>query len=82
VRHTVDGTGAWFLSAETLCVFKLLYFRGKDVVDLERLVAVQGRAIDAACVRTRVAEMLGEDDPRVGTGDRLWREHCPGSRAS
>lgn len=77
VQHTVDGISVWFLSAEALCVFKLLFFRGKDVVDLERLIAVQGRAIDAAYVRAQVATMLGEDDPRVATWDRLWREHCP-----
>ncbi len=77
VRHVVDGVGVWFLSVEALCVFKLLFFRGKDVVDLERLVAVQGTAIDAAYVRAHIVAMLGDDDPRVATWDRLWREHCP-----
>jgi hypothetical protein len=40
VRVT-DATGwsGWFLAAEAVTVFKLLFFRGKDVVDLERLVA-------------------------------------------
>lgn len=77
VRHDINGTGVWFLSAEALCVFKLLFFRGKDVVDLERLIAVQGAAIDAGYVRVRIVEMLGDDDPRVATWDRLWREHGP-----
>jgi len=77
VRFDIGGTGVWFLSAEALCVFKLLFFRGKDVVDLERLVAVQGSAIDAGYVRERIVEMLGGDDPRVATWDRLWREHGP-----
>ena len=77
VRHVVDGMGVWFLSAEALCVFKLLFFRGKDVVDLERLIAVQGRALDATYVRAQIVAMLGDDDPRVVTWDRVWREHCP-----
>jgi hypothetical protein len=77
VRHTVDGRSVWFLSAEALCVFKLLFFRGKDIVDLERLIAVQGRALDAAYVRAQVVAMLGPDDPRVATWDRLWAEHAP-----
>jgi hypothetical protein len=77
VRHVVEGSGVWFLSAEALCVFKLLFFRGKDIVDLERLVAVQGAAIDAAYVRAQIANMLGESDARVAAWDRLWREHCP-----
>ena len=77
VRRTVDGVGVWFLSAEALCVFKLLFFRGKDVVDLERLIAVQGSAVDGASVRARIVEMLGEQDPRVETWDRLLAEHLP-----
>jgi hypothetical protein len=30
-----DGWSGWFLSAEAIAVFKLLFFRGKDVVDLD-----------------------------------------------
>jgi hypothetical protein len=77
VRYEIDGFAVWFVAAEALCVFKLLFFRGKDVVDLERLIAVQGRAIDAAYVRAQIVAMLGADDPRVATWDRIWREHCP-----
>lgn len=77
VRQVVEGTAVWFLSAEALCVFKLLFFRGKDIVDLERLVAVQGTELDAAYIRAQIAAMLGEDDERVAAWDRLWREHCP-----
>lgn len=75
VRQRVGDADVWFLSAEALCVFKLLFFRGKDVVDLERLIAVHGRALDVAYVRQHVVDMLGGDDPRVATWDRLWREH-------
>jgi len=46
-----------------------------NVVDLERLVAVQGDALDAAYVRQQIVDMLGQDDPRVATWDRLWRDH-------
>jgi len=77
VLHPIEGHGVWFLSAEAICVFKLLFFRGKDVVDLERLIAVQGAALDGAYVRARIVEMLGTDDPRVTTWDRLWAEHLP-----
>jgi hypothetical protein len=77
VRRTVDGVSVWFLSAEALCIFKLLFFRGKDIVDLERLIAVQGTALDGSYVRERIVDMLGEDDPRVATWDQLWAEHLP-----
>jgi hypothetical protein len=71
VRHQVEGTDAWFLSAEALAVFKLLFFRAKDLVDLERLVAVQGPRLDAAYVREQIVAMMGPDDERVRAWDRL-----------
>ena len=77
VWHVVEGTGVWFLSAEALCVFKLLFFRGKDVVDLERLVAVRREAVDREYVRSKLVEMMGSDDPRVATWDRLWSDPLP-----
>ena len=75
VRHAVDGRSVWFLSAEALCVFKLLFFRGKDIVDLERLIAVQGDALDGAYVRAHIAELLGPGDERVATWDKLWTDY-------
>ncbi len=71
VRQSIDGQSAWFLAAEALCVFKLLFFRPKDVVDLERLIAVQGQALDLAYVRRHVVEMMGEGDERVQRWDEL-----------
>jgi len=65
-----DGVD-WFLSAETLAVFKLLFARPKDYVDLERLVAVQSGGLDAAYVRRWIVDMLGSDDARVGRWDEI-----------
>ncbi len=36
-------------------------------VDLERLLAVSGTALDVGYVRYRIVKMLGEGDPRVET---------------
>jgi hypothetical protein len=65
-----DGWSGWFLSAEALAVFKLLFFRGKDIVDLERLVAVRAD-IDASYVRKWIVDMMGEDDDRVRRWDAI-----------
>ena len=67
-RLVVAGTEACYLSAESVAVFKLLFFRSKDVADLERLVAVAD--VDAAYVRRWMVRMMGEDDERV----RKWDE--------
>ncbi len=70
VSITVDGWTGAFLSAEAIAVFKLLFFRPKDVGDLGQLVAVRGPDLDCQYVRRWIVEMMGEDDERV----RRWDE--------
>lgn len=65
-----NGWSGWFLAAEALTIFKLLFFRGKDVVDLERLVAVRPD-LDRAYVRGWIVEMMGEDDDRTRRWDDI-----------
>ena len=77
VRRAFDEQEAWFLSAEALAVFKLLFFRPKDLVDLERLVSVQGSRLDVAYVRRQIVEMMGEEDPRVQRWDELVASFMP-----
>jgi len=74
VAFTVSGQQTWFLSAETLAVFKLLYFRAKDIVDLQRMIAVQGKRLDVNYVRKKIVEMMGADDERVIRWDELVRD--------
>lgn len=66
-----------YLSPEATAIFKLLFFRPKDLLDLEKLLLVQGRLIDAPYVRRWMVEMMGEDDERVVAWDwlceRYWR---------
>ena len=69
--EAADGWAGWFLSAEAIAIFKLLFFRGKDIVDLERLVAVRGADLDHAYVRRWIVDMMGEDDDRVRRWDDL-----------
>jgi hypothetical protein len=47
----------------------LAVFRGKDVVDVERLVATQGDHLDRHYVRTWLVACVGEDDERVHRWD-------------
>jgi len=71
------GWSGWFLSAEALAVFKLLFFRSKDVVDLERLVAVRPE-LDTGYVRKWIVEMMGEDDERTVKWDDLVEQFGSG----
>lgn len=72
VSVNVGDRSAWFLSAEALSFFKMMFFRGKDLVDLERLMTTMGRRLDAPYVRRWLVETMGEDDERV----RKWDELC------
>lgn len=73
----VPGRRVNVLSAEALCVFKLLFFRDKDLVDLRRLVRVQGAALDHAWVREHLVDMFPDGDERLGAWDEIVRRHGP-----
>lgn len=78
VSVPVGGTTAWFLSAEALSFFKMMFFRGKDLVDLERMISSMGRRLDAPYVRRWLVDTMGADDVRVTKWDELcksfWRD--------
>ena len=71
VRLSGPAGPAWYLSAEATCVFKLLFFRPKDLLDLEKLILVQGDRLDREYVRRWIVNMMGEDDERVVAWDRV-----------
>lgn len=65
------GRPARYLSAEDLAVFKLLFFRTKDILDVERLVAFGAAGFDRAYVRRWLIDLVGDTDERVARWDRL-----------
>jgi hypothetical protein len=71
VRLREGRRSLWFLAPEAIAVFKLLFFRGKDVIDLERLVATMGKQLDVAYVRKWIVEMMGDDDERTLKWDAI-----------
>ncbi len=80
VAFAEDQRPRLVLSPEALAVFKLLFFRDKDLVDLRRLVAVRRDGLDAAWVRRQIVGMLGEDDVRVERWDEIVRTHGAAER--
>ena len=71
VRVQGPGGNAAYLSAEALAVFKLLFFRPKDILDVEKLIQVQGESFDRSYVREWLVQMMGEDDERVIALDNI-----------
>lgn len=76
VSVPIDGQPVWFLSAELLACFKLLFYRPKDLLDLERLVATCP-TLDVSRVRALMVETMGADDERVHTWDETVRRFLP-----
>jgi hypothetical protein len=58
-------------------VFKMLFFRRKDLADVARLREVQGARFDDPFVRRWLLAMLGPDDERIPAWDRLVAERRP-----
>ena len=71
LRVRLAERDTWVLSAEVLAVFKMLFFRPKDLRDVERMLAVQRGRMDTAFIRRWLVEMLGESAERVVAWDRL-----------
>jgi hypothetical protein len=63
----------WVLSPESLAVFKMLFFRPKDLVDLARLFEVHRPELDVEFVRKWLVDMVGASDPRIAKWDELTR---------
>jgi hypothetical protein len=69
-RVPLGNREAWIWDAETLCVFKMMFFRRKDLADVESILRTQGLALDTSWVENQLVEMYGVSDPHVSE----WRE--------
>lgn len=67
-----DGGKLSFISAEDLCLHKLLFGREKDSIDLERLIA-RNPDLDLAYVRGWLTKMAPAGDRRFALLDDLER---------
>ena len=56
---------------EDLATLKMLFFRRKDLADVEALARAQGGGFDRAAVRARLVELVGDEDERVREWDSI-----------
>jgi hypothetical protein len=78
IDDPVSGRTLSFISAEDLCLHKLLYGRPKDLIDLEQLVA-RRPSMDLAYVRGWLQQMVPVGDARLGVLDDLETRFAGGS---
>jgi hypothetical protein len=75
VRNAVlFGRPMKILAAEDLVVLKLMFFRRKDLADVEAVLRDDGTALDRRKVRNRLVRLVGEGDERVRAWDELASE--------
>jgi hypothetical protein len=72
-RKSVELCGRPVLvwDAESLAVFKMMFFRRKDLADVEQVLATQGASFDRPWVREQLVAMYGLRDPRLSAWDEL-----------
>ena len=64
-------------SPEVLAVFKMMFFREKDLGDVRSILQVQGDRLNRIWVRDRLVEIFGPRDPRVPAWDELVAQTPP-----
>jgi hypothetical protein len=70
-RKPIDGQDVWIWDAETLAVFKMMFFRLKDLADLEQIIRSRGSQLDRVWIRQHLESMYGGRDPRLTRWDEL-----------
>ena len=60
--------------AESLTVFKMMFFRRKDLADIEQILRTMGADLDHPWVRSQLLEIYGPRDARVAQWDDLVQE--------
>jgi hypothetical protein len=71
-RVAIDfhGCELYVLDAESICVFKLMFFRLQDLADVEALLHAQGDRLDRPWIERQIEQLFGTRDPRLAR----WRE--------
>jgi len=66
----IGNQRAYIWDAESLCVFKMMFFRQKDLVDIQSILRSQGSSLDRAWIEQSLVNLYGNRDPRI----TRWRE--------
>ena len=61
VEVELEGRKLQVLSAESLCVYKMLFFRHKDIADIETIALTMGKQLKRDKVKSVLLEMMGNN---------------------
>ena len=60
--------------AESLVVFKMMFFRRKDIADVEQILLTQRESLDGTWIEGHLEQLFGRHDPRVSQWNALRKE--------
>ena len=64
----------WVLGPEDLVVLKMLFFRRKDLADVEAILRDQRDTLERSYVRGKLHELVGQEDERVAAFAAIERD--------
>ena len=64
----------WILAPEDLAVLKLMFFRRKDLADVEAIFRDQGSSIDRDFVHRKLLDLVGKGDERLAALDEIEKD--------
>lgn len=71
VQVRLCGTLCWILSAEILCILKLLYYRKKDVIDVQKIISTV-EPLDIDYIRRCLIDMFAKNHTdRIDTFEKI-----------
>ncbi|MGH7900002.1 MAG: hypothetical protein ACREQQ_18750 [Candidatus Binatia bacterium] len=73
-RVSLLGRPLWILAPEDLVVLKMVFFRRKDLADVEAELTDQKPELDRAFIRSMLTELVGGQDPRLTALDDIERD--------
>ena len=68
------GRPLWILGAADLVVLKMLFFRRKDLADVESVLRNLGTELDRRFVRGKLTELVGPHDERIRAFAEIERD--------
>jgi hypothetical protein len=68
------GRPAWIVGPEDLVVLKMMFFRRKDLADVEAVLRDRGKSFDRLFMRRQLIELVGAEDERLAAFDAIERD--------
>ena len=60
--------------AESLVVFKMMFFRRKDIADIEQILQTQRESLDCTWIEEQLQQLFGRHDPRISQWNELRKD--------